>query len=162
VAVCRSCVNWRFSGTRCLHLGCSHLLKLVPPARIFLPWRWRQCFPPKRQFTQDLHAATSQKTAFFIVTAVKTSNLTWESFDPLFDGYMKDTKNCDWITKGQTKRRSSRLVKWDRELFLFPLIHANLHTEKSHSVKVWIYKVRARCLFSIKLKRNAILLISWP
>jgi hypothetical protein len=32
--------------------------------------------PPKRRFTQDLHGAISQKTAFFIVTAVKTSNLT--------------------------------------------------------------------------------------
>jgi hypothetical protein len=32
--------------------------------------------PPKRLFTQDLHGATSQKTAFFIVTAVETSNLT--------------------------------------------------------------------------------------
>jgi hypothetical protein len=27
-------------------------------------------------FTQDIHGATSQKMAFFIVTAVKTSNLT--------------------------------------------------------------------------------------
>jgi hypothetical protein len=32
--------------------------------------------PPKRRFTQDLHGATSQKTVFSIVTAVKTSNLT--------------------------------------------------------------------------------------
>jgi hypothetical protein len=31
---------------------------------------------PKRRFTQDLHGATSQKTAFFLVTSVKTSNLT--------------------------------------------------------------------------------------
>jgi hypothetical protein len=30
-----------------------------------------------RGFTQDLHDATSQKTAFFIVTAVKTSDLTY-------------------------------------------------------------------------------------
>jgi hypothetical protein len=30
---------------------------------------------PKRRFKQDPHGATSQKTAFFIVTAVKTSNL---------------------------------------------------------------------------------------
>jgi hypothetical protein len=30
----------------------------------------------KRRFTQDLQGATSQKTAFFIVTAVKTSNIT--------------------------------------------------------------------------------------
>jgi hypothetical protein len=32
--------------------------------------------PPKRLFTQYLHGVTSQKTAFFIVTAVNTSNLT--------------------------------------------------------------------------------------
>jgi hypothetical protein len=31
--------------------------------------------PPKRRLTQDLQGATSQKTAFFIVTAVKISNL---------------------------------------------------------------------------------------
>jgi hypothetical protein len=42
---------------------------------IFLPWRWRQYIPPKRRFTQDLHA-TSQKTVSFILTAVKTSNPT--------------------------------------------------------------------------------------
>jgi hypothetical protein len=41
---------------------CSHLLTLVRP---------------KRRFKQDLHGATSQKTAFSIVTAVKTSNLTY-------------------------------------------------------------------------------------
>jgi hypothetical protein len=29
----------------------------------------------ERLFTQDLHSATSKKTAFFIVTIVKTSNL---------------------------------------------------------------------------------------
>jgi hypothetical protein len=32
--------------------------------------------PPKRRFTQYLYGAASQKAAFFIVTAVKTSNLT--------------------------------------------------------------------------------------
>jgi hypothetical protein len=32
--------------------------------------------PPKRRFLQEPHGVTSQKTAFFIVTAVKTSNLT--------------------------------------------------------------------------------------
>jgi hypothetical protein len=32
--------------------------------------------PSKRRFTHDLHSATSQKTAFFIVTVMKTSNLT--------------------------------------------------------------------------------------
>jgi hypothetical protein len=29
----------------------------------------------ERRFTQDLHGATFEKTAFFIVTAVKTSGL---------------------------------------------------------------------------------------
>jgi hypothetical protein len=57
----------RFEGT--------YRLKLVPCSRIFQPWRWRRYVPPKRRFTQDPHGATSQKTAFFIVTAVKTSNL---------------------------------------------------------------------------------------
>jgi hypothetical protein len=56
---------------------------LEPPADagsslIFLPWKWRRYIPPKRLFnSQDLHGATSQKTAFFIVTVVKTSNLTY-------------------------------------------------------------------------------------
>jgi hypothetical protein len=32
--------------------------------------------PPKRRFLQEPHGVTTQKTPFFIVTAVKTSNLT--------------------------------------------------------------------------------------
>jgi hypothetical protein len=44
---------------------CSHQPTLVPHSRIFLPWRWRRYVPPKRRFTQDVHRATSQKTAFF-------------------------------------------------------------------------------------------------
>jgi hypothetical protein len=32
--------------------------------------------PPKRRFLQEPHGVTSQKTPFFIVTAVKTSDLT--------------------------------------------------------------------------------------
>jgi hypothetical protein len=62
-------------------ISCVNLLTLVPRSRIFLHWRWRRYVPPKRRFTQDLHGATSQKTAFFIVTAVKTSNITtWKCF----------------------------------------------------------------------------------
>jgi hypothetical protein len=44
--------------------------------------KFEECLLPgcgaaeERRFTQDLHGATSQKTAFFIVIAVKTSNLT--------------------------------------------------------------------------------------
>jgi hypothetical protein len=55
---------------------CSHLLTFFPRSRIFLPWRWRRYVPPKRRITQNLHGITSQKTVFFIVTAVKNSNLS--------------------------------------------------------------------------------------
>jgi hypothetical protein len=76
MASCRSCVNRRFWGAYRLHLQgrkirergisvCCHLLTLVPRSRNFLPWRWRRYVPPKRWFTQELHGATSQKTAFF-------------------------------------------------------------------------------------------------
>jgi hypothetical protein len=37
-------------------------------------WRWGQV-SPKRRFLQAPHGVTSQKTPFFIVTAVNTSNL---------------------------------------------------------------------------------------
>jgi hypothetical protein len=66
----------RVEKSACEEPNCSHLLTLVPRTQIFLPWRWKRYVPPKRWFTQNLHGATSQKTAFFIVTAVKTSNLT--------------------------------------------------------------------------------------
>jgi hypothetical protein len=45
--------------------------------------RWLQTGPPGR-FTQDLHGATSQKKAFFIVTALKVSNLK-RTFPPVMD-----------------------------------------------------------------------------
>jgi hypothetical protein len=32
--------------------------------------------PPKRRLLQEPHGVTSQKTVFFIVAAMKTSNLT--------------------------------------------------------------------------------------
>jgi hypothetical protein len=45
-------------------------------ALFLLPWRWRRHFPPKRRLIINPHGATYQKTAFFTVTAVKTSNPT--------------------------------------------------------------------------------------
>jgi hypothetical protein len=76
---------------------CSHLLTLVPRSWIFLPGRWRWYVPPKRQFTQDLHAATFQKTTFFIVTAVKTSDLTkFVLVLPTF--VFSSSRLCMWFT----------------------------------------------------------------
>jgi hypothetical protein len=39
--------------------------------------------PPKLRLLQETHGLTSQKTEFFIVTAVKTSNLTTTLLGPL-------------------------------------------------------------------------------
>jgi hypothetical protein len=69
VAPCRSSVSRRFRRTYRLHLQGR---KIRDRGTIVSKWRY---VPPKRRFTQDLHGATSQKTAFLIVTAVKTSNL---------------------------------------------------------------------------------------
>jgi hypothetical protein len=55
------------------------------------PWRWRRYIPPKRRFTQELHGATSQKTAFFIVTSMKTSNL---SYTVIIDHYYHSSYCC--------------------------------------------------------------------
>jgi hypothetical protein len=60
---------WRMPSSGMWRRGSS----LADFSRLKMGWY----VPPKRRFTQDLLGATSQKTAFFIVTAVKTSNLTW-------------------------------------------------------------------------------------
>jgi hypothetical protein len=44
--------------------------------RFLSPWWRRRQVPPQRRYLQEPQGVTSQKTPFFIVTAVKTSNLT--------------------------------------------------------------------------------------
>jgi hypothetical protein len=44
--------------------------------RFFSPW-WRRYVPPKRLSLQEPHGVSLQNTAFFLVTAVKTSKLTF-------------------------------------------------------------------------------------
>jgi hypothetical protein len=59
-------------------------------ARWFLsPWWWRQYIPLKHRFIQEARGKTSLKMAFFIVTSVKTSNLTCHiySFYNLFSSF---------------------------------------------------------------------------
>jgi hypothetical protein len=48
----------------------------VVPSSLFLPWWWIWYVLPKRRFLQEPHCVTSHNTAFFVVTAAKTSNLT--------------------------------------------------------------------------------------
>jgi hypothetical protein len=71
VAPCGSCVNRRFGGTYRPHLQRRRIRERGTSLS-----SWLQAVPSKRRYKQDLQGATSQKTAFFIVTAVKTSNLT--------------------------------------------------------------------------------------
>jgi hypothetical protein len=96
---------------------CCHLLTLVPRSRIFLPWRWRRFVPQKRQFnSQDLHSATSQKTAFFIVTAVKTSNPTYGTL------VIQRNSTEHWWTGDpcafqESKYRRRKLERWNDFMF---------------------------------------------
>jgi hypothetical protein len=49
---------------------------VAPSSVIVIALIMETIVPPKCQFLQEPHGITSQKTAFFIVTAVNTSNLT--------------------------------------------------------------------------------------
>jgi hypothetical protein len=49
---------------------------VVPSSPIRVTLMKEAQVPPKRQFLQEPHGVTLQKTPFFRVTAVKTSNLT--------------------------------------------------------------------------------------
>jgi hypothetical protein len=75
VAPCRYCVNHRIRGTYRLHLQGRRKNKISASGEPAWAGANLLSYPPKRRLTQYLHGATSQKTAFFIVTAVKTSNL---------------------------------------------------------------------------------------
>jgi hypothetical protein len=80
VAPCRSYVKWGFGGTCRLHLQGRRIRERWTSVNRWLPWRCRRYFPPKLQLTQDLHGA-----AFFILTTVKTSNLTYVLFHSFND-----------------------------------------------------------------------------
>jgi hypothetical protein len=80
------CVNRCFGGTYRLHLQGRKIRRLQPPAHagfllaVFSTLKLEQYVPPKRRFTQDLHGATSQKTAFFIVLQSYNSSETTPNF----------------------------------------------------------------------------------
>jgi hypothetical protein len=84
-------IYFKFSYISSLIDGCRHQLTLVPLSRIFLPWRRRWYVPPKRQFTKDLHGATSQKTALFIVTVLFLKNCVFDY------RYGLQYINCIWL-----------------------------------------------------------------
>jgi hypothetical protein len=60
--------------------------------RRFLSPCWRCYDPPKRRILQEPQAATSQKTAFFVVAAVNTSNLTLQGYSEHDDEILRPIK----------------------------------------------------------------------
>jgi hypothetical protein len=64
-------------------VGCKLQLALFPVHRFLSRWWRRRYVPPKRRFLQEPNGVTPQKMPFFIVTAVKTSNLMNPELFPL-------------------------------------------------------------------------------
>jgi hypothetical protein len=65
VALCRSYVKRRFGGTYRLHVqSAATCSRWFLDRGFFYPEDEGDYVPPKRRFTQDLHSATSQKSAF--------------------------------------------------------------------------------------------------
>jgi hypothetical protein len=62
---------WYFFAT---YVGYQLQLVLFLVHGFLSPWWRRRQVPPKRRFLQEPHGLTTQKTPFFIVTAMKTSN----------------------------------------------------------------------------------------
>jgi hypothetical protein len=72
---CDSCTNRRFGGL-CIFRGFHRLLvtvNVVPSSLNLVTLMLEVLVPSKRWFLQEAHRVTSQKTTFFLVTAVKTS-----------------------------------------------------------------------------------------
>jgi hypothetical protein len=67
-------MNWKGFG-RSEKPVCNHLLMLVPLAD-FSTLKMEAICSSETSVHTNLHGATSQKTVYFTVTAVKTSNLT--------------------------------------------------------------------------------------
>jgi hypothetical protein len=66
--------NWQPNHAACF--GCQLLLTLSLAHRFLSPWWWRRYFPLKRRFLNEPQGVASNKTTFFIVIALETSNLT--------------------------------------------------------------------------------------
>jgi hypothetical protein len=82
-------------------VGCYLRIKLFLVHRFLSPWWWRGYVPPKRRFLEERHDATSQKIAFFIVTAVMASNPTTNIFL---------TKICTLISSLKSLRKTIQRV----------------------------------------------------
>jgi hypothetical protein len=77
VTPCASYKKRRFRGTFYLHHQGEKFNEIgIATEEHSDEIKWRRYVPSKRRLLQEPHGITSQKTPFFIVTAVETSNLT--------------------------------------------------------------------------------------
>jgi hypothetical protein len=105
VALVRTYVSEELSAsirvTRIDELGTMLVTASVVRVHRFVsPWWRRGEVPPKRRFLQEPHCVTSQKTPFFIATAVKTSNLTSVAFSPQ-ESYTSTAVNLSFLDQSR-------------------------------------------------------------
>jgi hypothetical protein len=91
--VVRKSLDWNMNLYRMPSSGLLHCMSLV-----------RTDVPPKCQFLQEPHYITNQKTAFFTVTVVKTSNLTWTYTVVTLRGF---SLSSGWCLVSDADRRHS-------------------------------------------------------
>jgi hypothetical protein len=97
------------------------LLTLFLARRFLSPWWWRRYVPPKRRFLQGPHSVTSQKTVFFIVTAVKASNLTLNKLLRSYKlRYYLSKKRISRVLRMAELWICEKLVKYQGVIWLFP------------------------------------------
>jgi hypothetical protein len=97
--------------------------------------------PPKRPFTQDLHGAITQKTAFFIVTAVKTSHTTTNLFMKMQSyiiSWNEIIKISSRKSKQQDRLASPRVRLVSR---LLPVLWKNKCSPREHHVRMYLGSV---------------------
>jgi hypothetical protein len=100
--------------------------------RFLSPWWRRRHVPPKRRFLQEPHGVTTQKTPFFIVTAVKTSNLPYKE------------KLCLWYN--YINFSSKYLVLFDSKIVTTRLILKTSGHVKQLSPDMPYFEMRLKCV----------------
>jgi hypothetical protein len=94
----------------CVFVAClsCYLLPMLFLAHLFLsPWWWWCYVPPKCWFLQEPRGIWSQKTAFFIVTTIRMSNLT-NNIYPLWNS--RPVRQNAWLRKYCTSKPYSAHV----------------------------------------------------
>jgi hypothetical protein len=140
----------------------------------------KRYFPPKRRFLQEPQGVTSHKTAFFIVTAMKTSNLTFTAHPKVarkqtstlkrevklpmccLDTVQYRTICCSYRKSSPCRpaRRSIQWAKWYyrsfRPFFLLPcespLSSATRHRPHFHSANVTLRSTFCACALDVSLR----------